>query len=44
MVNALLVAIIIIMIIVIMKPLCLEWDFPGASDLKNLPAVQETWV
>ena len=37
MVNALLEAIIIIiiMIIVIMKPLCLEWDFPGASDLKE---------
>ena len=35
MVNALLVVIIIIIIFVIMKPLCLEWGFLGASDLKE---------
>ena len=23
---------------------CDKWGFPGGSDVKNLPAVQETWV
>ena len=23
---------------------CKKWGFPGGSDVKNLPAMQETWV
>ena len=23
---------------------CLAWGFPGGSAVKNLPAMQETWV
>ena len=23
---------------------CDKWGFPGGSDVKNLPAMQETWV
>ena len=28
----------------VLAGLCSFWDFPGGSVVKNLPAVQETWV
>ena len=32
------------MLILLLNVCNTNWGFPGGSDVKNLPAMQETWV